>query len=130
MNTNHIEGELKNGAGKAEALAAQVLDDPDMELDGEARRAEGDMQQMIGDVQDKITRAADKVATTAVKVGEQARDTYANVTIRVQRVADQVDPFIKEQPYLALGLAAVGGLMFGLLYAGRGPKIVYVKPHA
>ena len=128
MNTNHIEGGLKDGGGKTEALAGRILDDPDMELEGEARRVEGDIQQMIGDMQDRISRAADKVASTAVKVGEQARDTYANVTIRAHKVADQVDPFVKEQPYLALGVAAVGGLMFGLLYAGRGPKIIYVKP--
>lgn len=130
MNANEIEGGFKNGAGKARSFAGQAIDDPGMELEGEVRQVEGDIQEMIGHVQDRISRAADRVATTALKVGEQARDTYAHVTVRVQKVADHVDPFVKQQPYVALGLAALGGLMFGLLYAGRGPKIVYVKPHA
>jgi uncharacterized protein YjbJ (UPF0337 family) len=128
MNANDIEGAVKNGAGQAQSFAGKAIDDPGMELEGDVLQVEGDIQQMIGQVQDRITQAADKVASTAVKVGEQARETYANVTIRVQRAADAVDPFVKQQPYAALGLAALGGLVFGLLYAGRGPKIVYVKP--
>jgi ElaB/YqjD/DUF883 family membrane-anchored ribosome-binding protein len=47
---------------------------------------------------------------------------------QAQKTADQVEPFVRDQPYLALGAAALTGLMLGLLYAGRGPKIVYIKP--
>ncbi len=128
MNTNDIEGDLKQGAGKAQTLAGELLDDDEMALSGEERQVDGQVQEIIGQVQDAIADAAENVAATAAKVGERARETYADVTIRVQKVADHVDPFVKQQPYVALGLAAIGGLMFGLLYAGRGPKIVYVKP--
>jgi len=125
MTANEMESGIKNGADKTSALAGEALDAPDLE--DRVYSAESQVQGAIDQMQERISQAADKVASTAVKLGEQAKDTYANVTIRVQKVADQVDPFVKEQPYLALGLAAVGGLMFGLLYAGRGPKIVYVK---
>ncbi len=128
MNTNDIEGDLKQGAGKAEAFVGDFLDDDELALAGETRQMEGQVQEIIGQVQDAIADAADTVSSTAAKVGERARETYADVTIRVQKVADHVDPFVKQQPYVALAVAALGGLMVGLLYAGRGPKIVYVKP--
>ncbi len=128
MNANDIESAVDKGVGKAQSMAGEALDDPEMELDGDARQMEGGVHEIIGQVQDAIADAADTVSATAAKVGERARETYADVTIRVQRVADQVDPFVKAQPYAALAVAALGGLMLGLLYAGRGPKIVYIKP--
>ena len=128
MNTDEFEGGFNSDAGAAQSYAGQAPDDPDMELEGDMRRMEGGVQEIIGQVQDAIADAADTVSATAAKVGERARETYADVTIRVQRVADQVDPFVKAKPYAALGLAALGGLMLGLIYGGRGPKIVYIKP--
>ena len=128
MNTNEFDGAINKGAGKARAVIGEALDDPYMELDGVERQIRGGVQEMIGQAQDAIADAADTVSATAAKVGERARETYADVTIRVQRVADQVDPFVKAQPYAALAVAALGGLMLGLIYGGRGPKIVYVKP--
>lgn len=128
MNTNEVEGGFKKATGKAQALSGEVLNDPYMELDGDLRRVEGNVQEMIGQVQDAIADAADTISATAVKVGDRARETYANVTVQVQRAADQVDPFVKQKPYAALGLAALGGVLFGLLFAGRGPKIIYVRP--
>ena len=128
MNANDIEGAVNKGVGKAQSIAGEVLDDPEMELEGDARQIEGGVYEIIGQVQDAIADAADTVSATAAKVGERARDTYADAAIRVQRVADHVDPFVKTQPYAALAVAALGGLLVGLLYGGRGPKIIYIKP--
>jgi uncharacterized protein YjbJ (UPF0337 family) len=128
MNTNDIEGDLEQGLGKAQFGAGEMMDDYHLEMEGEANRIEGEFHEIVGKVQDAVADAADTVAATAAKIGDRARDTYADVTIRVQKAADYVDPFVKQQPYLALGLAALGGLMLGLIYGGRGPKIIYVKP--
>ena len=128
MNRNEIEGRAKDGVGKVQSIAGQVIDDPGLELEGDARRAEGSIQQIVGEAQGKIYEAAERFAEKASKVSDQARETYANVQARVQKTTEQVKPFVKEQPLTALGLAALGGLLFGLIYAGRGPKIIYVKP--
>ena len=127
MNANEIEGAVKNGAGKAQSIVGQVIDDPGLELEGDANRVEGRIQHLIGQAQDRITQAADQAAAAVLKAGEQARETCGKVTIHVQRAADQVDPFVKQRPYAAAGLAVLGGLMLGLLYAARSPKVVYVK---
>lgn len=128
MNTNEFEGAVHEGVGAAQSIAGEALDDPRMELEGDVGQMEGRVQEIIGQVQDAITDAADTVADTAAKIGERARETYADVAVRVQKVADHVDPFVKQQPYAALAMAALGGLMLGLIYGGRGPKIVYVRP--
>jgi uncharacterized protein YjbJ (UPF0337 family) len=128
MNKNEISGRVKDGAGKVQSIAGQIIDDPGVELEGDANRLEGSIQQMVGEAQSKIADAADRLATSAAKVSEQARGAYATVYERVQKTADQVTPLVKEQPYVALGVAALAGLFLGLIYAGRGPKIIYVRP--
>jgi ElaB/YqjD/DUF883 family membrane-anchored ribosome-binding protein len=128
MNKNEIIGGVKDGVGKVQSIGGQIIDDPGVELEGDARRVEGSVQQMVGEAQSKLAEAADKLAASASKVADQARDAYANVSGRVQRTADQVTPLVREQPYAALGIAALAGLFLGLVYAGRGPKIIYVRP--
>jgi ElaB/YqjD/DUF883 family membrane-anchored ribosome-binding protein len=84
----------------------------------------------IGAVQDAVSGAANSVSDAAAKVGDHARSAYAGVNERAQRVAEHVDPLVHDQPYVALCVAAAAGLLVGLLIAGRGPKIVYVRPPA
>jgi ElaB/YqjD/DUF883 family membrane-anchored ribosome-binding protein len=43
-------------------------------------------------------------------------------------VAHQVDPYVKGKPYATMGMAAVAGLLLGLIMAGHGPKVIYVEP--
>ena len=128
MNENTIGGGVKSAVGTAQSKVGAMLGDPSVEAKGDAHKAEGKTQDLIGTVQDAVSQAAEKVSTTAAKVGDQARDVYGQATDRVQKVAEHVDPFVQEQPYVALGLAAAVGLLLGLLIAGRGPKIVYIRP--
>ncbi len=130
MNANKIEGRVNKAAGKAQAVAGEVLDDAEMKIDGAVDSLDGRVHELIGAAQDAISDAADKVSVASAQLGEQARNAYARINDGVHKTAEQVDPFVKEKPYAALGLAAVGGLFLGMLYAGRGPKIVYVKPRA
>ena len=43
-------------------------------------------------------------------------------------MADTVDPFVKEKPYLSLALAAVAGFILGALLSGGGAKVIYIRP--
>jgi ElaB/YqjD/DUF883 family membrane-anchored ribosome-binding protein len=43
-------------------------------------------------------------------------------------VKAQVDPFVRELAHAASGFGTAVGLLAGLLLAGRGPKVIYVKP--
>ena len=128
-NADTITGTIKKTAGKAEALAGEVLDDPEMELRGDLHEVDGSVHELIGQIQDTVYDAADQLTAAATRVGETARTVYADITIRAQDVANRVDPFVKAKPYAALGLAAAGGPLLGMLYANRGPKVVLIKTH-
>jgi ElaB/YqjD/DUF883 family membrane-anchored ribosome-binding protein len=113
---------VDEGAASAEAAVDAAAE----ELKGNVRQFQAKAQEVRVAVNEAIGKAADTVAATAVKVGDQAKDAYGAATERVQQAADMVDPLVKEQPYVALGLAAVAGLLLGMML-GRGPRVIYVK---
>ncbi len=127
MNEDHIEGAVKNGRGKAESLAGGALGDGDLEARGDAHQVEGRLQDAVGAVHEAIDKVAGRAKAAASQVNSQASDAYDRVSRRAQDVAAKVDPFVEQQPYAALGVAAAAGLLAGLLLASRGPKVIYVK---
>src|ERR1700756_5107887 len=88
------------------------------------RQFQAKAQELKLAVNEAITKAADSVAVAAAKVGDQAKDVYGATSEHVQKAADAVDPFVKEKPYAALAIAGVAGLVLGLLFAGRGPRVI------
>ena len=102
----------------------------DLQAKGASTQVEGQAKKVIGGAQDAVNRAAESAKVAVSKVGEQARDIYGQAQSRVQGVSDVIDPFVREKPYAALGVAAAAGLVLGLLLAGRGARVVYVKPRS
>ena len=130
MNENTIEGSAKATVGKVEDKVGQAVRSDDLQGNGASTQLEGQAQKVIGGVQDGVTQAAEGAKAAVFKAGEQARDFYGQAQQRVQGVTETIDPFVKEQPYAALGIAVAGGFVLGLLLAGRGPRVVYVKPRS
>lgn len=128
MNEDTIEGGMKTGLGKLEGAAGDVIGDRQMQAKGGAKQLEGRTHDALGTAQQAVSQVADQARQTVSKVSDQAKDAYGRVTDQAQAIGDKVEPFVKEQPYAALGIAAAAGLLAGLLFAGRGPKIVYVRP--
>jgi ElaB/YqjD/DUF883 family membrane-anchored ribosome-binding protein len=139
MNENTVEGGLNVTAGQAQSFAGRLGDDPVLQAQGDIRQAGGHAQESAGKVQDAIGQAADSATAAVNRLSEQAaaavntlsehaRDAYSKASGRAQKMADTVDPFVKDQPYTALGVAAGIGLVLGLLAAGRGPRVIYVRP--
>jgi len=81
----------------------------------------------IENVQDALAQAADQTRVAVSRIGDQAKDSYGMALERARTVAETVDPFVQKSPYAALAMAAGIGLVVGLLMAGRGPKVIYVK---
>jgi ElaB/YqjD/DUF883 family membrane-anchored ribosome-binding protein len=107
MNSEELEGKINNGIGKVEQ--------------GAAEDAVGRAKEAIG----KTARKAREVVGSAT---DQAADAYQTVRKRAEEVAGTVDPFVKEQPYIAVMLAGIAGLILGALFAGGGAKVIYIKP--
>jgi len=98
MNENMVKGFAQNGAGSAEVLAGQALGDMKMQLRGKA----------------------DEVAGKARKAYGQAKEGA------VERI-DQLNGFVKHQPYAAIGVAAFLGFIVGHLISGGGSKVIYLR---
>ena len=128
MNPQSIEGNIKNGVGKVEEAAGEVLGDPGMQLSGEARQIEGATEDAIGKAKATIGKTAKMAREAVAGAADQAANTYKAVRKRAESMAGMVDPFVKEQPYIAVALAMVAGLILGALIGGGGAKVIYIKP--
>ena len=128
MNENTTEGAVKAGAGKIKDKLGQAVGSDDLQAKGASAHIEGQAQKVIGTAQETANQAAEGAKAAVSKVAEQARGIYGQAQERVQGMTDTVDPFVREKPYAALGIAAAAGLVVGLLLAGRGPRVLYVKP--
>ncbi|HLI66758.1 MAG TPA: hypothetical protein VKU90_10375 [Caulobacteraceae bacterium] len=71
-----------------------------------------------------VTNGLDQTLDNAT---QRARRAYTRTVSGVRAAAHTVDPFVKERPYLALGLSLAAGVLLGVLWLGR-PKVVYVRP--
>lgn len=67
---------------------------------------------LTDDAHDVISRAAGRAA-----------DSYA----AARDVAERIDPFVKDRPYLSLTMGVMAGLVIGGLFLPAGPKVIYVK---
>jgi ElaB/YqjD/DUF883 family membrane-anchored ribosome-binding protein len=114
--------------GSAEQPLGEARDRADFPAADETRRSEGRAKRAVGKLKDKAADVGQQVSAAAATATDRAMDAYAGAAERFDRVAGRVDPFVREKPYAALGLAAVAGLLAGLLLAGRGPKVMYLKP--
>lgn len=57
MDSDRIEGPLKEGAGKVKEAWGDATDDPETEAEGKKDQAEGDLQNTWGEAKDKIDDA-------------------------------------------------------------------------
>jgi ElaB/YqjD/DUF883 family membrane-anchored ribosome-binding protein len=99
----------------------------DYETDQFAQKVSDTAQSTGAKAQRRIGEAANYVSHAASKASAQAKDLYGDVAGRARKFAGTVDPYVKDKPYATMGLVAVAGLLFGLIMAGRGPKVIYVE---
>jgi ElaB/YqjD/DUF883 family membrane-anchored ribosome-binding protein len=84
-----------------------------IKVERKARRAERAGDGLAHEAREAVGRAADRAA-----------ETYA----AARDVAERVEPFVKDRPFMALALAGIAGLVIGGLFLPPGPKVVYVRP--
>ncbi len=128
MNPESIEGKVKNGVGQVEQAAGEVLGDPGMQLSGEARQIAGAAEDAVGRAREAIEKTAKAAREAITTATDQAAETYETLRKQATSVAKTVDPFVKEQPYIAVMLAAVTGLILGAMFAGGGARVIVIKP--
>jgi ElaB/YqjD/DUF883 family membrane-anchored ribosome-binding protein len=120
MSDDNTLGPPEIGRGSIESFASRKV------ARGKAA-ADARIEQTAGKIQGAIGQAASKATAAVSRVSGQAKEAYGRASVGAQKVADTVEPFVQERPYAALGIALGAGVVLGLLLAGRGPKVIYVR---
>ena len=123
-----FRSEALTPAGSMEQPVAGARNLEDLPAAGAASQSGGRAKRTVSKLKDKAAEVGQQVSAAAATATDRAMDAYAGAAERFDRVAGRVDPFVREKPYAALGLAAAAGLLAGLFLAGRGPKVIYLKP--
>jgi ElaB/YqjD/DUF883 family membrane-anchored ribosome-binding protein len=122
------EGFGREAPAPAGSVQQPITRPPDLPASDVAGHSEGRAKRTVGKLKDKAADVGQQVSAAAATATDRAMEAYAGAADRFDKVAGRVDPFVREKPYVALGAAAIAGLLAGLLLAGRGPKVIYVKP--
>lgn len=128
METTTMDGAATDNPTRVARSARQPAGNGGSRMDTEYHPAGALAAEVAGTAQKLMSQAAGQARAAATLVTGQANEVYARARLKADGVAQTVDPFVKQRPYAALGLAAAAGLVMGLLFAGRGPKVIYVKP--
>jgi uncharacterized protein YjbJ (UPF0337 family) len=64
MNSDEMKGKVEKAKGYVKDKAGEVLNDPDLEAEGEVERGKGELQEGYGKAKRKVGEAVDDVADT------------------------------------------------------------------
>jgi len=128
MNSDELEGKLNQEIGALQAAAGRAVGDPELEAEGEARQIIGGVEEAVGKAKETVTRTAQRAKAAVADAADQVEGAYQTIKETAQTVADTVDPFVQERPYIALALAAFAGFLLGALLSGGGAKVIYIRP--
>ena len=98
MNEDMVKGATQNGLGTAQVAAGEALGDIKTQLKGKAEQVAG-----------------------------KARQAYGQVKEDASERIEQLDGFVKQQPYAALGAAVAVGFILGHLISSGGSKVIYLR---
>jgi ElaB/YqjD/DUF883 family membrane-anchored ribosome-binding protein len=127
MSSEELEGKGRDGVNRAEETAKAGIDSAEGVVKGETHQFAERTEAAARAARDAVSKAADQARAAVTSVGGRAADTYAELRARAQDVSNTVDPFVRESPYLAVSLAALGGVVLGALLFGGGSKVIYLK---
>jgi len=60
MNNDQIKGRAEEAKGKIKEVAGRVVDNPDLEAEGDADQVAGKVQKTYGDAKDKVATELNK----------------------------------------------------------------------
>jgi uncharacterized protein YjbJ (UPF0337 family) len=99
MNSDSVEGELRQTLGSAQSAFGKATGDLELDLRGKATEFAGKVQSAYG----------------------QAKDAAVETI-------DGVDAFVCERPYVTAAIAAAAGLLLGFVLGLGRPKVIIIRP--
>jgi len=83
--------------------------------------------EVISDAADRLVDASERVSLIARQLSDRAADAYGKARVTAREVDSNLQPFIKERPYVALAIAVGVGFLLARTFMSRGPKVIYVE---
>ncbi|PXA94779.1 hypothetical protein DMC25_00840 [Caulobacter sp. D4A] len=109
---DQFTGAAREGVGRVQDAVGGLTGDSATQMKGKLNQAAGDVQQTYG------------------KLSEGVRDTLEGAleTVRgeVHERLDTIETYVKDRPLPALAIAAVAGIVLGLLLRG-GSRTIYLR---
>jgi len=117
-------------AGEARAAGRRIVGDIDEGGDGIKSAASAEIKSLIADVEDLVARIADlkdadvarvrnKVLRAVGTAKESLADSAETLRRQAQRVASTADDYVHDNPWQAIGIAALVGAVVGILATRR-----------
>lgn len=96
--------------------------------DVNGQKAADKVRKIGAKVQSSAELAATQISDTVSKATERGMEAYDQAAAKAKKMAETVDPFVREKPYAAIGAVLGVGVVIGMLLAARSPKVIYIKP--
>ncbi len=117
-------------AGEARAAGRRIRNDIDDGAEGIKSAASAEIKSLIADVEDLVSRIADlkdadvarvrnKVLHAVGTAKESLADSAETLRRQAQRVASTADDYVHDNPWQAIGIAALVGAVVGILATRR-----------
>jgi ElaB/YqjD/DUF883 family membrane-anchored ribosome-binding protein len=110
MDENRIEGAVKKGVGRVQDAVGAALGDGDLQLKGK-------LNKVVGRAQDAYGQAADQARQLSGQAADQARQLSGQAAEQARQLGGQANDWVSENPWPAVGVAVLVGLVLGLLVA-------------
>jgi ElaB/YqjD/DUF883 family membrane-anchored ribosome-binding protein len=128
MSSEELQGNVSNGVDRLQQATTGAVDEGQARATGEVRQFSSRVDEARRRAKATVHHTAKRAQATASRAVDQAADAYQMLRGNAQKLADTVDPMVKEQPYMALAAGVVVGLLVGALLFGGGARVIYVKP--
>ncbi len=133
-----VHGQVQKAVGATQTAAAKVADQAKAVAATLADQAKDTYGKVSDQAKDTYGKVSEQAKDTYGKVTDQAKETYGKVNAQAKQTMDKVsdqakdvygkvDPMVREKPYAALAVAAVAGLIVGMIMNSGGSKVIYVK---
>ena len=84
--------------------------------------------EVIADAADRLIDASERISVLARQLSGRAADAYGRARVTAREVDSNLQPFIKDRPYVALAIAVGVGFLLARSFVSHGPKVIYVEP--
>jgi uncharacterized protein YjbJ (UPF0337 family) len=115
MSSDRIEGSIKNGFGRVQDGLGGLTGDSGLQAKGKLNEAAGFVQDVFGQAKDHVSDILDTARDRSSDGAERVQKGVRSALDRTPIDYADIEKVVVENPLAALGVAAIAGIVVGLL---------------